>query len=450
MESQEEREEKKNSNKALAIFAAIFIVAAAAFGAYKYGLIPGFGEGNKVAQELAADIQTLKGENVKGQLIALIEAKSAQSKLTPEQKAQFTKDLNEAFATTRIGFDFASLLPSSGDGKGTVDINSPKLVIGSTTDTNAIEIASSKFIVSRSVADKNNYFSRVVGPIDVTMSGKTTQKLASITTDQFDNEVKLDDEGNVKFSKSAIKKLAVLEGRGGTVLFTVEEINAEGSQVEADGKLDAYVRTNIKNIVPGDMLKAMLGAIEPITINLDYAYKGEDYNDYISRMAGNVESAEADSQKIKAFDGSLTVKDVSILMGTAGISGNANLEFKKDNEKAIPTGVINVKIAQYQKLIDYFKKFFPIPQDQIDRSVQFFSEIGTNAGGDISVVVKLDGTEKIMIGDKTMEEVKAIQDKYYPSPKVKPTPGITSPDSVQSAPPAPVTSREIPANQTRI
>ena len=91
-----------------------------------------------------------------------------------------------------------------------------------------------------------------------------------------------------------------------------------------------------------------------------------------------------------------------------------------------------------------------MPQAQIDQSVQFLSEIGTNSGGDISIEVKLDGTDNALIGGKTIAQVKAIQQKYYPAHNIAPTPAITSPNSVQATPPAPVAGKPIVENQTKI
>ncbi len=465
MESLEQKDEKKKSSKAVAIFAGVFIIAGAAFAAYQTGVIPGFGAGNKVASQLKADIESAKGGNIKNRVLGFYKNNPS---MPAELKDTLIKSISEG---ADMSFDYAALKTSSGEGKGTVEIDAPKLSVKSATPgakAESIEIRAKKLFISRDVNDASHYFFHSDGNLEfyIDAMSATPTKLFSVTADTPYNEFKISPDMQSGYMKSSAKNVKFIEGRGNTVLAIIGESYMESERKNNAGKLDIWGKLSFKNIAPGDMIKIMLGQIEPLNINMDYAYNGDDYKDQFVKMMDypkteqenrvkamqdpNFKPAAATPPEFKPFDGTLKLNDLSVLMGNAGFVAKANLVFKKDNPKVIPVGTATVKIAQYQKLIDYFKKFFPIPQEQVDNSIKFLSEIGQNSNGDIIIDVKMDGTDNILVGGKTEEQIRVIEQKYYPAKAALKAPSAVSPDAVQSAPPAPVMSKPIIETGTKI
>ena len=86
MESQEEREVKKErcKKRAIGIVVGTLLIAGGAFAAYQGGIIPGFGKGENVAQELKAEIEALKGNGLEKKIEAFYQQ---DTNTTAEEKA---------------------------------------------------------------------------------------------------------------------------------------------------------------------------------------------------------------------------------------------------------------------------------------------------------------------------------------------------------------------------
>ena len=444
MENQDERTNRKMF-AAMAVAAMIII---AAFVAYYMGLIPGIGQGNKVAEELQAKVVAAKGPNLKNEFMAYA---TSNPRMTEEQK-DMLKNVTDGID---LDFQFSGTKPSSADGKGTVEIDAPKLVANVKSDGAAAQsgqISAPKLFISRDVADKNHFYYHTEGGIDFSanMNGAMS-KVFTISGKQPFNEVKYNADGYTGYFKSDSKNVKVIEGRGNTVLATIGESSFEANSNFSTDKIDSWGKIAEKNIVPGDMIKIMLGDIQPVSIDFDYAYKGDDYRpalqslkDFQKRTNDEKIKAQLDpnykvqdiAPEVKPFDGNLKVNDISVMMGNAGLALNANLNFKKSNSKVLPFGEVDFKIAQYQKLIDYFSRFLKVPKEQVDRTVQMASDVGTNANGDISFVISFDGTANVKVNGKTEDELKAVLAKYM-------VPAQPQAEAPVAAPPAAVSSKPI-------
>lgn len=463
MESQEQRNSKKT---AITVIIAVLIIGGG-FAAYKCGLIPGFGDGEKVAQELKAQTEALKGTAVKDKLIAYYNASPRPSK---EQKEQVTKLLNEQID---MNFGYADIKTSSGDGKGSVDIISPTLNVTSHKDNIPYEISAPELIVSRDVMDKNHYFFHSFGSdskkglVEIyTNEGGTKTKVLSITSDDPYNEIKVNDDGFTGYVKSTAKNIAFTEGRGGTVVFTIGEKNIEFKQSKNNDQISADGKIALQNIVPGDMVKMVLGQINPLSFNFNYSYSGDDINQSLQDMLNYPQRQMEEAQKaandptykpqtlqepsMQPFNGHLKIDQFSLLMGDAGIVAKTDLTFRKDNARSIPSGDVTLTIAQYQKLIDYIKKFMPIPDEESAKSIKFLSEIGQNSNGNVTITLTLNGTDEVKIGGKSLKEVQEIQGKYFPPVQINQNaplyqPGVNGAPTVQVAPAAPAAANPAPA-----
>jgi hypothetical protein len=448
MESLEQR-----NNKKLIVVIIVVLIVAVGYTAYKTGIIPGIGAGNQTARELKTEIENLKGKNLGVKYSQIMEQFFPLDMMPAAEKDQIKSGMSKMIEAT--DFSYASLTAKSDGSTGIVEINSPVVRQNMPEfGMGSLEYDYPKITVSKTAENPNHYRLDIPGNIEMFSEAEgKKQKLFTIASETYSSEFTI---ANNKISglKSNARNMSFIEGRGNTTLFKIAEMNfdfySRGNETAADNGM----KLSVNNLIPGDMIKLMLGSIEPISINIDYAYKGENVGRALQELMAYPDKQALEAQKaakdpnykpqnlpepvIKPFDGELKVSNFSLLMGGAGFSATANLQFKKEAPEPMPFGEVTLKLAQYQKLLDYLKKFMPVPQEQADKAIKFFGEIGENANGDIIVSIKFDGTENVLVGGKTMQQLEALEDQYYP---VKAD--LPAKDAPVAAPPAPVKAKPL-------
>jgi hypothetical protein len=441
------------ANGTIISIVALAVLAGGSLYAYKAGYL-GLGDGAQAETELKSDIDSLKGEGLKSFIMKYAKQSSFNQYLSAEDVAKSNAELESFFADATVGFDYATIVTSTQGEKVVADLTDVKLTFVKEPISGYALTPKTK--VSRLIDNKNHYYFESPGITDIYEGrGDAVKKLGSISSATSNSEIILNNAGEVEYSKSQATDVKIIEANGGTTLVTIGELFAEAKGTIDGEKLDVFARTNYKNIVLGDMIKIFVGNLEPISIGMDYAYKGDNFIGKISKVleakknileqkseaVATAESAQytgqagsvipdnatpVEAEKI-SFNGDLKVNDISFLIGQAGVVANASLAFSEANAQAIPSGEVVLKINKFPDLIALVTKFMPIPQESIDNGVALLREIGKQENDNFTFTIKLDGTENVLIDGKTLSEVGVIFNKYQAQNAA--AIGATSPDA---------------------
>lgn len=423
--------EQGGKGQFLTIIVVLLIIGAFAY-AYTKGFIPGFGGQEKqVANELKQDIQNIQGNKIEGKVAQYLNSHFEEDEYSsPEQKQEAKKLVKELTDGVNLNFQYDKIEEVKMNGAGAVKIISPSLAIDAIQKGESGTIRFSSIEIGRALNDPNHYFYKDSGDFQfLENSAAGQQKVFGINYQSELGEIRLNDAGEVEYAKGGAKNLEIVEGRGNTVLLKIAETKSEHTIITDGDQIDAQMMVEYNNIEPGDMIKMMVGAIEPISIKMDFDYKGHNPNialmniensskgqlDKIQRaLKGEKVDDIETSTDAKEFNADLKINNFSILMGDGGFIVNGGLS-ANDSAIPMPKGDVKVTFANYRKFLKYITKFFPMPQTEIDHGIAMMKSVGTEAGDDIIFDVKFDGTENVKIGGKTMEEIEELQKQLAPT-----------------------------------
>lgn len=395
---------KKNLN---AIFAAAAILAGS-FYAYYEGYIPKVGQGRKIAEELKLQIQGLQGNKIEQKIVELISNNSILNRLPTARQAEIKASLQDSFDNeVDLNFTYEDLTATTDDGMGVVEIIKPKLIVNSTTNpTQSFEVTLPQLNIAKNSNGKPHYYYSSKGEINIESTDKNSKaktKILTIIYDKNNSELEFKD-GYISLQKMEASNIKFVEGRGGTTIFSIGEINNQTTQSKQNDKIEIANKASYKNIVLGDMIKLFVGNIPPANVDINYAYTGED---------------ALNMQKTAGFEGKLQVHNLAVKFDDSGVEADANLDFKKQNVKNIPYGSAEVRFTNYAKLISYITKYYPVSAEEAANFQKFIMAVGADEGQDISFDLKLDGTDKLVINGKSQQEFEKTFDKYFPKEEAK-------------------------------
>lgn len=412
----EKKDKGKGAVTTVVVIAAL--VGGASFAAYK-GLIPGFGSAGKdLVGELKADIESLKGGAIEDKIAAFYKAQiQKEAAIKPELQAEYYSLIEDFQRENELSLSYEKLEEVDVFGRAAVKIVSPELAFNS-LDLGEEGVTKMSYVeISRDVNDPNRYFYKESGDIDLYLKESgVEQKFLSVKYNTDGTELRLNDEGELEYSKGRATDMRIIEGRGNTVLLSIDEVKSEQSTKRADGKVDFSADAEYNGIRAGDFVRLMIGDIPPISIKMDVDYKGDDFNDIftdIERRSQEVASNQ-DSAAVKALNGDLDLNNFSLMLGDAGIKLNGDLAFK-DSVSHIPKGTAKLTLANYDQLLAIITRFFPLPPTEVEAGLNFLRDVGEESDGDIVFNLEIDGTENVKIGGRTMDEIELLQQKYAPS-----------------------------------
>jgi hypothetical protein len=247
--------------------------------------------------------------------------------------------------------------------------------------------------------------------------GAAKTKLIGTKSEVAFMEVKLGANKKLTYLSSKSKNSEIIEGRGNTTLvkFGDGEVSYEAKEPEAGKEVSSKYKFSINNIEFGDMIKMMLGQIEPISISADFDYTGHDLFELIKKAQN-----PAEKDKINQVAGAVLLNDFYIKMGQSGLlaKGDFNFDAKKPEGADHPdeptvNGTFQATLAGYQTLINYLTRFFPVPPEEINKNIAFLKEVGEDKGNDIGFDIKIENG-KVTVNGKTEEQVMEIKNRYFP------------------------------------
>ncbi len=413
---------KSCKGKLVGIILAVAVIGGGIF-AYTKGLIPGVGAGNQVAEEVKQEVEALQGEGFNEGIKKVFDA-NFRPVLDEEQQKEFDEGFNKFIASLDYNFSYKEIKTITEPGKGGVEITDAVLSFKSPEGANAgeAEQRTAKVIILRDVNDPGRYVIDIPTPVEyyADFMGQK-QKIAVLESEQYTSELKLNDANEVEVIKSVTKNLVIKEARGNTVLAKIAESGGDFTTRKTGEDAKTALNFYITNFEFGDMAKLMLGPIEPVSMKFDADYNGTSLGSVISRLAeldsrkqaARKEGKEEPAEEKVEFDADIKVKEFSLFMGESGVKSLADLKFGDSEKREVPKGEASISIVKHRKLLDFIQKSFGVAAADFEKFIAFAKEIGEEKGDDIVVKIKFDGTDNVLIGGKTPEEVKAIEARHF-------------------------------------
>ena len=408
------------SKKAIVGVALVAILSAGGYVAYEKGLIPAFSASAKTEAELKKEIEALKGDGFGKKYEAIIRKMIPTDAISGPEKAQFDAMLTQSLQGVKLNYD--SMTSKSADGFAAVELTNVTVSSDGNPEIGApkSEAIYPKVLVSKSSTDAGAYSFQIEGkPEFYSDAGGQKMKLFSATMGKNSTDFKFNPDNSLGYIKSQVSDFTLIEGRGETMLFKIADMSSEYKTASTPQLVDVTYNTSIKNIEPGDMAKMFLGGIKPVSLTVNYTYKGDDILKAASALAEQEKAvasglAQAPANPYPSLNGVLKLSKFELKMGEAGFEAEADLNFKKDAKNGMPVGTAKVVVAKYQELVDYFSKFAPVPAEEKDKMIKYLSEVGKNENGNFTFDVSFDAEGKTTINGKSLEDVKAIETKYFP------------------------------------
>lgn len=422
--------------------ALLLIVIFACVGAFLLGGRLLKSEGQKQADELAEYIEELKGAGWKELAIKRFEKALSDSGMSEKEKKDRISEAEKAMHEFGINFSFASIKPRVEEGKAVVEIEKPviELVFNSEKEKElqlrmkVAEIKADKFIVSQNIGKKEHYFySARNGNADVFMPESQKKslevvKIGYMQIEELNGESDLPEKlTEACYGKVNISNVKVIEGRGNTTLVSIKSVLQEARIKTELGKMAYSFNVKYADIIPGDMLRVMLGDIKPVTVTVRGTYSGDDaralagkqkaymdkqYMEVGKRLSEPGQQMPKPADPLAEMDFNLVLDELSVMMEKTGMALKGKLN-KIGGGGADVEG--EIKLVDYRALLAYVKSVAMVPQEKIDSFVAALKEIsGQGEAADITMPVEARKGGVIKISGKTESEFKAIVEKHFP------------------------------------